>query len=189
MADIFTIAKAAYDDSINDLRKMTKFFERVNPKCNPRLILNRFDVMLQYSLLQIALVDGFLSVDECLFIKELPQYSDFCVFLEEQGFKDVTWEKIYNTRESFLNRVLDDAQDIMTDFAQEFVQIFAAGDFISSYDFLADLKKNVLAIVFATCKADGRVSEDELEAECLIIGTLHAIEEREKELAQELKSK
>lgn len=77
----------------------------------------------------------------------------------------------------------------MVGFAQEFVQIFAAGDFISSYDFLADLKKNVLAIVFATCKADGRVSEDELEAECLIIGTLHAIEEREKELAQELKSK
>ena len=190
MADIFTIAKAAYDDSIEDLRRMTKLFEMALADYDGRVTLNQFDILLQYSLLQVALADGYLHVGECMFIKDLAQYSDFCIFLNQNGFHNVTWADIYNTRESYLNRLLDDAKELIVDLSKDFITVFANVDSITEYDYLSDLKRNVTAMVLATCQADGKAEAIELSNGCLIFNALEAIEQRkEKLIASEKKSK
>ena len=182
--DIFAGAQAAYDECVEDLRKMARFAESVDPKYNARLILNRFDVLLQYSLLQIALADGYLHVGECAFIKDLAQYSDLCIFLNECGFDDVTWYKIYNTRESYLNRILDDSKDVVVRMSADFITIFSVTDALTEYDFLADLRKNVMLMILATCQADGNAQVIELANDCLIIDIINKIEESKKEIIE-----
>ena len=179
---IFDLAKAAYDDSINDLRNMTnitaKALRQMGASYDPRVTLNQFDILLQYSMLQIALADGYLDENEVLFIRDVAQYSDFCVFLNQHGFEDVTWQKIYNTRESTLNRILDDAKADIMDLSEDFITVFATCDAITEYDFVSDLKRNVVALILATCQADGDAEASELNNGCLIVSAISEIERR-----------
>ena len=185
MSSVYEQAIAAYEDSVNDLKNMGKVFQQFAAQkgvsYDPRVTLNQFDILLQYSMLQVALADGHLDAAEINFIKDIAQYSDFCFFLQEHGFSNASWQAIYNTRESKLNRILDDAEATIIHLSQDFIDIFALCDAVSGYDFLADLKENVITMIFATCKADGVAEKSEINSGCLILGALGAIEKRIRE--------
>ena len=181
---IFNAAIAAYEDSINDLRNMTNMVASImrnqGKSYEPRITLNQFDILLQYSMLQIALADGYLDESEALFIKDIAQYSDFCVFLNQHGFNNVTWQTIYNTRESTLNSLLDEAKADIMELSEDFITVFSLVDAATDYNFVDDLKRNVLVIVLATCQADGHADAIELNNGCLIVSAINEIERRKK---------
>ena len=190
MANVFREAVSAYEDSINDLRMITKSFEKYSREnggnYNARYTLNQFDILLQYSLLQMALADGFLHENEVFFIKEITQYADLCDYLEDCGYDDVTWKKIYNTRESTLNRILDDVQDDVMRISKDFVVLFTVFDAATDYDYLKDLINNISKIAYALCAADGNAEKIELNNGCLIIDVLAEITVKKEQLKKHL---
>ena len=76
------IAIEAYNQSTKTLETVFSLFKFVEEKngntFDVRVALNRFDVLLQYSMLQVALEDGYLHVEEVKLIRDLSKYCDFC---------------------------------------------------------------------------------------------------------------
>ncbi len=177
MANIYEVAQRAYDQSIKALRGMTKLIELAVDDYDGRVTLNQFDILLQYSLLQVALADGYLNVHECLFIKELTRYSDFCVFLNQRGFHDVTWLTIYNTNEEFLRELLMAAEDAIIELSKDFIFVFSLIDSVTEYDYVSDLKRNIILMIMATCQSDGHAESDELGNGCLIVDVVNVVED------------
>ncbi len=66
----------------------------------------------------------------------------------------------------------------MTELSQDFINIFAAYDNATKYDYYRDLKNNVSVIIAATCQADGKTEERETAKDCLIIDILAEISKR-----------
>lgn len=182
MANIYDAAKLAYKDCINDLTVMGKATEQVMAKhgktFNTRILLNQFDILLQYSLLQIALADGHLAGEELSFIMELVEYCDFPEFLKTQGYKNATWQVIYNTQEQKLNSIVAEAEDDVVKMSADFVNIFSAFDTAADYDYFEDLKRNISIIIAATCQSDGEMKDSEIEQGCLIFGIMSVISQR-----------
>lgn len=182
MASIFDAAKAAYGDCISDLMTMGAATEEVmakqGKKFSTRILLNQFDVLLQYSMLQIALKDGYLANEELSFICSLAKYYALPDFLKTVGYSNATWQVIYNTQEQKLNSIVAEIKNDVAKLSMDFINIFSAFDAVTSYDFFEDLKDNVATIIAAVCQADGKTEEREYRSGCLIIDAMAAIAKR-----------
>jgi hypothetical protein len=184
MANIFEMAMNAYNEIINDLSSATMAFKRYadsnNIDYNPKITLIQFDILLQYSMLQVALGDRYLDKREISFIENITKYSDFCDYLRHHGVEDVSWNTLYNANEDDLNECLNIIKKEIIDLSRDFISIFSIYDATTDYNYLTDLKKNVLTIIIAVCQADGRAEKEEFENGCLILSVVNQIE-KEKE--------
>lgn len=152
-------AVEAYNQSTNILEAMFKLFKRIEEangkEFDVRLALNRFDVLLQYSMMQVALKDGYLHVEEVKLIRDLSKYCDFCDYLNKRGYKDVTWQMVLNTNEATIQSIISDYHDDMIDLNRDFIFIFSAIDkALTQYSYIDMLKKNVITILGAVAAAD-----------------------------------
>lgn len=179
--NIFELAQAAYADSVNDVKNMAQLIEKVlksaGQKYDYKITLKQFDIILQYSLLQIAVADNNIDKNEVSFIRELTTYGDFCNYLSVGTGKKIDWDDILYASESLIKSLLDKIQDAIIELANEFVAMFVAVDkTVDEYDFLADLKRNVITIMMAACQSDGETRKDELAGSCLIISVINTME-------------
>ena len=149
-------------------------------KFETRILLNQFDVLLQYSLLQVALADGTLAGEELTFIMDLSQYYPLPEFLKTVGYTNATWQVIYNTNEQKLNGIVKEVEDSVVKLSQDFINIFSAYDSATDYNYFNDLKRNISKIIAATCQADGNSETRELNKGCLIIDALAQISKKIK---------
>ena len=161
--NIFEIAQAAYKDSLNDIKNMSQLVEKVlknaGQKYDYKITLKQFDILLQYSLLQIAAADNDIDENEIAFIRDITQCGDLCDYLR------------------IGKSLLDTIRDAIIELAHEFVAMFVSVDKTIEYDFLGDLKRNVTAVILATCRADGQERAEELTNGCLIISVIKTMEQ------------
>ncbi len=138
--------------------------------------LAKFDVMLQYSLLQIAVADGSLKGEELGFIYDIAKYGDYCKYLQAISNKPITWEVIYGTEESGLQELLAGTDEAMIDLGENFIRVFALLDMADKDTSYANLMIEYLEkIVFATMYSDGKPEEAELNNGCLVLSVFHNI--------------
>lgn len=172
MASIFDQGKAAYDKCMRDLTVMgdatVEVMAKKGKKFDTRILLNQFDVLLQYSLLQVALADGTLAGEELTYIMDLSKYYPLPEFLKTVGYKNATWQVIYNTEEGKLGGILKEIENDVITLSNDLINIFSAFDSASEHDYFKDLKNNVELIIKATGQADGDAKEVELKRQCLI---------------------
>lgn len=180
------LAEGAYQDSINDIRKMAKLMEDIFSQrgldYDSKSVLRDFDILLQYSMLQIAVADDILTKDEIQFIQNITEYGDFCTFLSAVAKYKITWEGLYYSDESDIKTILNDMKGIIYTLAKTFMATFAVVDSETEYNYLADLKRNVTIIILATCKADGEIEDTEFSNGCLIIDIVKEIENKKNSL-------
>ena len=69
----------------------------------------------------------------------------------------------------------------MGELSEEFVRVFAVCDKATEYDFVADLERDLLAIVAGLINIDGTVSRSEMNEKCLILGTIDRIKKIKNE--------
>ena len=69
------------------------------------------EYMMQFSAVEIALYDNFFNNVELNYIKSLSHDYDFCDFLRENGYPKITWEEIYQMKESELKAILDKTEE------------------------------------------------------------------------------
>lgn len=184
MASIFDSAKAAYDKCINVLTIMGKATEQVQAKkgkkFSTQVLLNQFDVVLQYSLLEISLADEHLAGEELTFIMDTAKHYELPEFLKSAGYANATWQVIYNTEEKKLGNILAELKDRVIGLSADFENIFSAYDSASTHDYFSDFYQNIRLLIRATAQADGEAKACELEKGCLILDALARIKNRIK---------
>ena len=171
----------AYNQSTKTLEAMFKLFkllkERNGESFDVRVALNRFDVLLQYSMMQVALRDGYLHVEEVKLIRDLSKYCDFCGYLNQRGHKDVTWQMVLNTDEDTLKSIISNYNSDMIELNTEFVAVFSLIDkAITEHNYIDLLKKQVFTMLSAVSAADDDFNVEEIGSDCLILHALFAIE-------------
>lgn len=172
----------AYDQSTKTIEAMFKgvrlFKENNGGSFDVRVALNKFDVLLQYSMMQVALQDGYLHVEEVKLIRDLSKYCDFCGYLNQRGYKDVTWQKVLNTDECTLKSIISHYNSDMIELSKEFVVVFSLVDkAMTEYNLIDPLINQIYIILGAVSAADDDFNEEEIRSNCLILNALFAIKE------------
>ena len=171
----------SYDKIINLLENIFKSWkETFQKEFDIRVGLNCFDVLLQFSMLQIALNDGQLQSEELEFIRDISKYCNICDYFNQRGYQNVEWQNILNTDESTLKEILNGLQEDIIDISMDFVNIFSYADAaISKYNFFDSLKNNIFNILIAVASADNNADKSEFNW-CIIFATLNEIAKRKQ---------
>ena len=97
--ELFDQATGYYDHAIGLIRKMDELFQNAafkndpGRRYDPRLTLAQFDMILQASLLSVAVSDGRFDPLEQQFVDKITDYGDLPGYIrgETQGKLDLSW--------------------------------------------------------------------------------------------------
>lgn len=175
-------ALQCYDRTTKVLEAMfASWKETFEKNFDVRIGLNCFDALLQYSMLQVALNDGNLHVEELKFIRDISKFCNICDYFNQRGYKNVEWQTILNTNESTLVSILEGLQEDIIKVSMDFINIFSFADAtIKDHNFLEDLKNDICHILVAVAAADGHADKSEFDW-CIIFASLNEITRRKAE--------
>lgn len=180
--NVYQRALQAYKNTLNDLTVMGLITETVyesrGQKFDSSLLLEQFDIILQYSMLQLALADGRLSLDELQFIKDLTDKGDLCEFLKEEGFSNATWYTLYSMDEAKISKILNDCKSDMKKVSHDFTVMFSSFSLNKGAEYLTSLKNDISDVLIAIISADGKRDKKEIDQinDCLIVDVVCEIE-------------
>ena len=183
---IFDKSEALYLNIIKDISHMAETvadsMKKAGKPFDPELTVMKFDIVFQYSLLQVACSDNELAKNETAFIRDLTEYADFCDFLSADNgeYKDVTWEKLMSFNANEAEDLLDIVEDRVRSVSEEVINVFAICDKATKHDYLSDLSDNVFGVISGLALADGDEDSEDLKKNILIFECLDKIESRLK---------
>lgn len=202
--NVFERAEKAYLDTAEFLEKAVFPFRKEyeekegNDDYSVEAGLNSFDLLIQYSMFQLSLVDEKLDENELAYMKDMCKYSSFPSFLEYLGYEDVTWEKLFEMDTESLSALLTRVRNEVVSITQDFVESFAMYDFFDEkVDYTKTLANCINDICVGLLVSDGEALDEELSTSCLALDALEAIQKiirdnkqrgREREEAPTLKS-
>ena len=185
LEDMFNDCRNLYRASYFVVKNMScsvgACLEKANIAFDPRIKCMKFDIVLQYSLLQIATKDFFLNKDEVIFIRDLTE-SDILNIINASENSDYTWEDIYNLPMTTIRKILSDVESPMESLGQEVVNIFSLCDKITEYDYVSDLEKNVRLIISALSVIDGNADNSKSSQNYLILKLIKKIKKEKIKL-------
>ena len=126
------------------------------------IVLNRqLDVIIQYSFLQIAIIDGALTKDELGFIVCINKFGDLCDFLN-QNHVNITWDAIEVFSLEEYAKFLAALQDPMIDLSKTLINVFSILDAaVPDKDLLKEFVDFANALFTALLVADGKIHDSE----------------------------
>lgn len=165
-----------YDDCYDMLNRMSAGIKEVmEPKgvnYNPEVTLIKFDILLQYSLLQIASADYKIDRNELIFIRDLTKKGDLVNYLNTLSNSQISWDDIYQGDVLDLRGILDSIEDKIKKLSEEFVMVFATCDLATEHNYLADLTRNINCIIVGLAAMDGEITSTEINSDCFILKAL-----------------
>lgn len=190
MADlqaIFDKCKLAYKVTCTDIGAMGDWLsERLDngkkERFNSELLCKNFDIILQFSLLQIAVADNELDSKEVVFIRDLTINGDLIEYLNSLVENKIDWETVYNADVFELKGLLKDVEPLMESLSNDLATAFAICDLSTIYNCVSDLKTSIMTIINGLGKMDGDFSYLEQHADCLIVRVISEIENRKQKL-------
>ena len=190
MADlqaIFDKCKLAYKGTCVDISMMGHWLsERLDngkkERFNSKLLCKNFDIILQFSLLQIAVADNDLDPKEVVFIRDLTINGDLIEYLNSLVENKIDWETVYNADVIELKGLLKDIEPLMESLSNDLATAFAICDASTVHNYVSDLKTSIIVIVNGLGKMDGDFSYLEQHADCLVIRLTSEIERRKQKL-------
>lgn len=190
MADlqaIFDKCKLAYKVTCAGIGAMGDWLsERLDngkkERFNSELLCRNFDIVLQFSLLQIAVADNELDSKELVFIRDLTINGDLIEYFNSLVENKIDWETVYNADVFELKGLLKDVEPLMESLSNDLATAFAICDVSTIYNYVSDLKTSIFVIVNGLGKMDGDFSYLEQHADCLVIRLASEIERRKQKL-------
>lgn len=151
---------------------------------NSELLCKNFDIILQFSLLQIAVADNELDPKEVIFIRDLTMNDDLIEYLNSLVENKIDWETVYNADIFELKGLLKDIEPLMKNLSDDLATAFAIcdGRTIFKSNYVSDLKTSIVTIVNGLGKMDGDFSYLEQHADCLLISLVSEIERKKQKL-------
>lgn len=162
----FNLAKQEYENLVGALNIMADFLEGVARKGNisfsKRRFLMQYDCMLQYSLMQLAVSDASLDIDELYFIKDITIYSDFIDYINHEYQTNISWQTIWNSNEGEISSFLHNIRFEMDKIKDEFCAAFAFYDYLDEENDCLEMIKNKTLLILAHLSCvDGNLSPKE----------------------------
>lgn len=193
MADlqaIFDKCKLAYKVTCADIGAMGDWLsERLDngkkERFDSELLCKNFDIVLQFSLLQIAVADNDLDSKEVAFIRDLTINGDLIEYLNSLVENKIDWETVYNADVFELKGLLKDIEPLMESLSNDLATAFAICDLSTIYNCVSDLKTSIMTIINGLGKMDGDFSYLEQHADCLIVRVISEIENKKEKLKRE----
>lgn len=190
MADlqgIFDKCKLAYKVTCADIGAMGDWLsERLDngkkERFNSELLCKNFDIILQFSLLQIAVADNDLDSKEVVFIRDLTINGDLIEYLNSLVENKIDWEAVYNADVFELKGLLKDIEPLMESLSNDLATAFAICDASTVHNYVSDLKTSIMTIINGLGKMDGDFSYLEQRADCLIVRVISEIESKKEKL-------
>ena len=180
--NIFKAAFEAYNNTVEFLEEVVfpfrKEYEEKNGNEGYKIRggLNSFDLLIQYSLFELSLVDETFDKNELAYMKDMCKFASLPLFLRFKGYEDMSWEKLFSLEHNELNSILQDILGDVVDITQDFVKSFALYDFFDEKkDYTKVLAKSINDICYGLLAADGDANSKELNTECLALKALDAI--------------
>ncbi len=168
--ELFDQATKAYDRSIDIIRRMDEVFQNAAFKHEPgrrydtRITLAQFDMILQATLLSMALSDGNFDRLEQQFVDKITDYGDLLNYLRQdsKGQLDLTWSQVASLRSDTQAALVKALPVILDKLCDSFVKPLALVDkVVDQVDFLEQLEKNVVEICVCMSFVDGNSDQGE----------------------------
>lgn len=179
--ELFDQATKAYDRSIDMIRRMDQVFQDAAFKHDPdkrydtRITLAQFDMILQATLLSMALSDGNFDRLEQQFVDKITDYGDLLNYIRQdsKGQLDLTWSQVASLRPDTQAALVKALPAILDKLCDSFVKPLALVDkVVDQVDFLNQLEHNVAEICVCLSFVDGDSDNDEKNASVLMVTNL-----------------
>ena len=180
--EIYDASKLLYKECYDKVALISKFVSQSMAErglqYDPKVLTGKFDIILQYSLLQIAVSDSKFDKNELYFIRDLTIQGDFVNYMNSISKSNVTWESMFNSDISLLQRVLGSTEKIIAGLSEEFIEIFAYADAVTTrQDHIAELEKKTGGIIYGLASMDGQITESELDKNIFILKVIAEIKD------------
>lgn len=179
--EVFGTCRALYDDSYNVIRAMAKsmaaIYESHGKPYEPENLITKFELIMQYSLFQVAVNDRSFDRTELVFIHGITKKADLVGYLNFVYHYTLTWEDFIEDNAVNLKGRLENLYPQMFEVSREFISVFSFFDHHVEDDLLSELEQNVAAIIFGLSAMDGYVSNAELDKPILILDVIEKIRE------------
>ena len=170
---MFDQATIAYQNSIDMIRKMDEAFQNAAFKNDPckrydtRITLAQFDMILQATLLSMALSDGNFDRLEQQFVDKITDYGDLLTYIKQdsQGRLDLTWSQVASLREETQASLVQALPAILDKLCDSFVKPLALVDkVVDDVDVLQHVELNFAEICVCLCFVVGSCEKVEAAA-------------------------
>ena len=171
--ELFDKATVSYDNAIKMIRTMDETFQNVAFKDNPsarydtRVTLAQFDMILQATLLSLALSDGKFDRLEQQFVDKITDYGDLLTYIKQdsKGQLDLTWSQVACLSPDLQKKLVEALPTILDRLCENFVKPLAIVDkAIDQIDFLDKLETEMATICVCLSYVDGESDQNEANA-------------------------
>lgn len=165
MGSNYSDASYYYDQIMQKLNEigvgLAIISRKINRNFSTELFLRQFDILLQYSLLECAMDDRDVDVDELVIIKNITKHGDIIDLVNREYNADLTWNAFLANDILALKSFMDTIKDIVDEMAIDFCTFFGVFDANIPVDYLQLLIDDYGKIMLAVVCADGRVDQRE----------------------------
>ena len=183
LQDLFDSCRRIYKDMYETMRLMAEeFATRVkNGDWDPSITTYKFDIVVQYSLLQVALADFDFSRNELIFIRDLTEQGDIVEYWNK-GARDsserISWEDLYNADAIDLRKFLRASRSDILDMSDEIVHVFEIMDALhTEHDYASLCEKSMFLLIHSLGMMDGEYTEEEKNEPNVILGVFDRIKQ------------
>ena len=173
--ELFDQATGYYDHAVGLIRKMDELFQNAafkndpGRRYDPRLTLAQFDMILQASLLSVAVSDGRFDPLEQQFVDKITDYGDLLTYIKQdsQGRLDLTWSQVASLREETQASLVQALPAILDKLCDSFVRPLALVDqAVLRAQGLKQIIQDVARICACLSQVDG-VNQERERAACI----------------------
>lgn len=171
--ELFDKATVSYDNAIKMIRTMDETFQNVAFKNDPgarydtRVTLAQFDMILQATLLSLALSDGKFDRLEQQFVEKITDYGDLLTYIKQDsnGQLDLTWSQVASLSPDTQQKLVGILPQVLDRLCESFVKPLAIVDkAIEQIDFLDKLETEMATICVCLSYVDGVSDKSEANA-------------------------
>ncbi len=187
---IFDTCKLVYKKMLSRVRMMAETVSSLDEvDLDSEQVIIDFDIILQYSLLQIAVADYELDNNEIIFIRDLTEEGDFVEDLINERFnRSITWESIYGGGALIIKDLLSSLKSEMTKISNDFVWVVALFDTLTpEHNYVEEFEKMIWQIFGGVSIIDGQLTNSEKRAVPLLADLVDMIKDKKEDMENTLK--
>lgn len=176
-----------YANAIDEVEKLGGTFEdemkKVQHDFSKEYFCWMFEILLQFSLLEISWVDGRIDPREIFITNKITKYGDLMSLANEALKTDINWEDLIETDPDYVRKLLASLKGALEPMQNTFTSQFAVFDKIDVANSLEEVISGVVAMFVTFMNVDGEVTDEEKEAakKTLMVETLIIIDGLMKE--------
>ncbi len=186
LQNTFDACSALYKKCYDNVKAMAcdiaAVLEEQGVDFDPKITTGKFDIVLQYSLLQIAVADFDFDVNEMIFIRDITEQGDFLNYVNSIAKTGITWNGLLNSSVNDIRKFLRDIEGEIEELSEEFVAVFATCDKVTrEYNYVADLEKYIVSILAGLMTMDGNITKNEASTSTVIGRAINKIKQLKKQ--------